>query len=154
MKVILTEDVVGLGDIGANVVVRPGYARNFLIPRGLAIETQARSAKSIAHKMLQIEARKRRLKKAAEDFAGNLRSLVLTFSLRVSSGGKVFGSISTRDIAAKLVEAGHDIDRRRVLLTEPLRKPGTHFVKVRLHPEVTVQVKVVIEQLAASKETE
>lgn len=154
MKVILTDDVVGLGDIGETVQVRPGYARNFLIPRGLALETAAASARVVAHRMQQIEVKKRKLKSSAAGLGEQLRSLSLEIGLRVGTAGRVFGSIGTRDIAAELQKQGFDIDRRRVVLTEPIKKLGTHFVNVRLHPEVQASVKVQVIEIAASKEEE
>ncbi len=154
MQVILTEDVVGLGDIGESVKVRPGFARNFLIPRGMAIETGAASAGNIAHKMKQIDAKKRRMKGAADEVASRLRNAVVELTIRVGSGGKVFGSIGTRDVAAKLTELGFDIDRRRVTLVDQIKKGGIHFAKVRLHPEVEVQVKLSVVEHAASKDEE
>ena len=154
MDIILMDDVVGLGDIGEQVTVRPGYARNYLIPRGLAVETGARSAGELAHRRRQIEAKKRRMKGAAESIAEQIRGTTLELGLRVGSSGKVFGSIGTKDIAEKLTAAGFAIDRRRVVLAEPIKKLGTHFVKVKLHADVECQVKVNIEQIAASKEEE
>lgn len=150
MRIVLTEDVVGVGDIGETVNVRPGFARNYLVPRGLAIESSSSNAKQLAHRMLQIEAKKRRLKKDTEEVAQRIRDLALSFDVRVASGGKVFGSITAKDIAAKLSEAGFVLDRKRVLLAEPLKKVGTHFVRVKLHAEVEALVKVSVNALEAS----
>jgi large subunit ribosomal protein L9 len=154
MKVILTEDVSGVGEIGETIKVRPGFARNYLIPRGLAVETESKNAGQLKHKMMQIEARKKRLKGEAQAVAERIRELTARFVLKVNSSGRVFGSISAKDIADNLKEAGFDCDRRRVLLTENLKKIGTHFVKVKLHQEVDVQLKVVIEGAEASAEDE
>ncbi len=154
MKVILREDVVGLGDIGETVKVRPGYARNFLIPRGMAFETESGSARTIAHMMLQIEAKKRRMKGAAADLSQRVRNTTVELSLRVGTGGKVFGSVSAREIAEKLSEAGIEVDRRRIVLPEAIRKVGTHFVRVKLHADVESQLKVVIKAVAATKAEE
>lgn len=154
MRVILTDDVVGLGDIGETVKVRAGYARNFLVPRGFAVEIEAISANVIKHRMTQIESKKKKLRAAAEEFASVLRNVVVPLTLKVATSGTVFGSIHSKDIASKLKELGHEIDRRRVLLEEPIKKLGTHFVGVRLHAEVTVQLKVEVSQEAASAEEE
>ncbi|MCB0360467.1 MAG: 50S ribosomal protein L9 [Bdellovibrionales bacterium] len=154
MEVLLSEDVVGVGDIGDVVKVKGGYARNFLIPRGLAIETGAASAKEIAHRKRQIDAKKRRLKSAAEARADDLRNLSLEFELRVGGGGKAYGSIGSRDVAAALSSHGFELDRRRVLLSEPIKRAGTHFVAVKLHPEVQVQVKLLITAVEAAKKDE
>lgn len=154
MKVLLTDDVVGLGDIGETVVVRPGYARNFLIPNGLAIEAGADNARIVAHKMKQVEAKKKKLKSEAEGQGSRLREVQIEVFLRVGTGGKVFGSIQPRDIADKLVELGHQIDRRRVILEEPIRKVGQHTVHVRLHADVEIPLSVTVSPLAATKEEE
>lgn len=154
MRVILTDDVVGVGDIGEFVKVKPGFARNFLIPRGLAIESESISAKEIAHRMKQIEAKKRRLRIAAEGEAERIALAAVELKLRVGSGGKVFGSVGARDVAEKLKEQGFDIDRRRVMLHEPIKKIGVHAVKIKLHPEVVAEVKVTVAAIAASKEQE
>lgn len=154
MRVILTDDVVGVGDIGETVRVKPGFGRNFLIPRGLAIESESISAREISHRMKQIDAKKKRLRLEAEGEAARMAMAAIELELRVGTGGKVFGSIGTRDIADKLKEQGFDIDRRRVILHEPLRKPGVHGVKIKLHAEVIAEVKVTVKAVAASKEQE
>jgi len=150
MQVILTDDVVGVGDIGETVSVKPGFARNYLIPRGLAMESGSSSARQLAHRMRQIDAKKRRMKKDCEDVAQKVRDQSLVFEVRVASGGRVFGSIGAKDIADRLGSAGFALDRKRVLLAEPLKKVGTHFVRVKLHPEVEAMVKVTLNALEAS----
>ena len=154
MKVILTDDVVGVGDIGEAVSVKSGYARNFLIPQGLAIEAEAASAKAIAHRMQQIEAKKNRLKNLAERRATELAQYTVELGLRVGSGGKVFGSINSRHIAEHLTEKGFEIDRRRIQLGEPIKRIGSREVNVKLHAEVIVPITVHIAALAATKEEE
>ncbi|MCC6933146.1 MAG: 50S ribosomal protein L9 [Deltaproteobacteria bacterium] len=154
MEVILTDDIVGVGDVGEKVNVKPGYARNFLFPRGLAFETSTRRATEVVHRMKQVEAKKKQLKVAAQKVAEDLRSVVIELGLRVGAGGRVFGSISSRDIAEKLQAGGYEIDRRRVILAEHIKKVGIHYVKVKLHAEVDVQIKINIAQLAATKEEE
>ena len=154
MRVILTDDVVGVGDIGEMVKVRSGYARNFLIPRGVAIEAASASAKQIAHHQRQIDAKKKRLQSAAEERAKQLKATKTELSLRVGTGGKVFGSITARDIAAKLAENGFEVDRRRVLLGDPIKKIGTHTVRVKLHADVVseIEVNVVPAQVSQGEE--
>lgn len=154
MKVILAEDVVGVGDIGQIVAVKPGYARNFLIPRGMAVEAEAAGARHRAHLMRQIEAKRRRLRGAAEELAKGLGDQTIEGQLRVGTGGKVFGAVTSRDIAEKLSVLGFSIDRRRIMLEEPIRRVGVHFVKVKLHPDVSVQLKVVVAKAAATREEE
>lgn len=154
MQIILTDDVTGLGEIGETVNVKPGYARNFLIPRGLAIETQSGSAKAIEHRKRQIDSKKRRMKGSAEDLAKKLRSVAIDMELRVGSAGRVFGSVQARDIAEKLTSLGFETDRRRVLVADPIKRVGTHFVTIRLHSDVECQVKVNVIGVDASPEHE
>lgn len=154
MEIILREDVLGVGDIGETVKVRGGYARNFLVPRGLAVESGAKNAKKIAHEMRQIQSKKKNLLVEAQALANSIEQALVELSLRVGKGGKVFGSISTKDISEKLKEINFEIDRRRVLLEEPIRKVGTHFVSIKLHPEVKAKLKVVINKAEATKEEE
>jgi len=154
MRVILKDDVVGLGDIGQEVSVKAGYARNYLIPQALAIEAGSKNASSIAHQMKQIEKRKNEKKVESEKIAESLRDIELVQELRVTTGGKVFGSVTNRMIAEALQSQGYDIDRRRVLLSDPIKKLGVHFVGVKLHPEVQVQLKVNVKEKAATEEEE
>ena len=154
MRVILTDDVVGVGDIGESIKVKSGYARNFLIPRKLAIETGSATAREIAHKMKQIELKKKKMKSVAEAQGERLVGTSVGLELRVGSGGKVFGSVSARDIAEKLNNKGYELDRRRVLLFEPLKKIGRHTVRVKLHAEVLIDIAVIIKPVAADAEQE
>lgn len=154
MEVVLTEDVVGLGDIGEKVKVRPGYARNFLVPRGLAVEIGTTGAKEAAHKMRQLETKRKKLKGDADGLAKRLEAAVITLGLRVGKGGRVFGSVTARDVSTKLTDLGFEIDRRRVQIIEPIKRVGEHKVKVKLHPEVFAEIKVTIEALEATKEQE
>lgn len=154
MKLVLTDNVSGVGDIGETVEVRNGFGRNFLVPRGLALEVSSRNAKLVRHKMSHINAKKQAMKSKADEVAKGLRDITLTFSLRVGSGGKIFGSIGAKDIAARLVADGIEVDRRRVMLTEPIKKVGVHFVAVKLHPEVVSQIRVVVEKLDATASEE
>ena len=154
MRVILKDDVVGLGDIGQTVNVKAGYGRNFLIPQGKAIEAGSKNAAVVAHFQKAIEKKKKALKVAGEQEAGKLRDLDIELDLRVASGGKVFGSVTSRMIAEELKKHGFDIDRRRILLGEPIKKIGVHFVNVKLHSEVKAQLKVVVNEKAAAKEEE
>jgi len=146
MEVILKDDVVGLGDIGQSVKVKPGYARNWLIPKGLAVELGAKRANQLKNHMQLIEKKRKELAVSANAVADKIRNTTVKLKLRVAPGGKVFGSIAARDVSAALKENGFDIDRRRVLLSEPIKKIGVHLVDVKLHAEVATQLKVEVEE--------
>ncbi|MCL4153539.1 UNVERIFIED_CONTAM: hypothetical protein GTU68_067194 [Idotea baltica] len=154
MKVLLTNDVVGLGDIGDTVGVKPGYARNFLIPRGFAVESGAASAKSVAHKMKQIEAKKKRMQVEAQKESEAMSQIKVQIGIRVGSGGKVFGSVTSRMIADKLAEQDIVIDRRRILMPEPIKRLGKKEVRVKLHADVIPTIEVEVVAIAATAEEE
>lgn len=155
MEILLIEDVAGLGDIGELVNVKPGYARNFLIPKGYALEADAGSNKAIKHRMNQIAAKKRRLKEQALKDVEVWKGNNVTLTLRVGSGGRTFGSINSKDIAEALkAQKNVEVDRRRVILSEPLRKLGRHTVGIKLHAEVNGTFTVLVEATKATEEEE
>lgn len=156
MRVLLTEDIVGLGDIGEQVVVRPGFARNYLFPKGFAVEINSRKGKEEAHRLRQVESKKLKKQGEAEKLADKIRSSSVSFTLKATKAGRVFGSVSAKEISEKLEAEGFSIDRRRVILPEgrALKKAGVHLVEVKLHPDVVPQLKVNIEYSEASVKQE
>lgn len=142
MEVILRDDIAGLGDIGERVKVKGGYARNYLIPRSLAFEVGTKNGKQMAHHLRQLEAKRAKLKGSAENLAQQLRDLELELVLRVGEGGRLFGSVNARDVSMALKAKGIEIDRRRIVISEPIKKLGMHLLGVKLHAEVNCQVKV------------
>ncbi len=139
-EVLLVKPVEGLGGEGDQVKVRAGYARNFLLPRHIAVPLTAANRK-------QIEAlKKRRAVREAEELGGaqelakKLEKTSLAFAVKTGEGGKMFGAITSADIHAKLVAAGLELDKKRIHLHTPVKTLGQHTVKVKLHPEVTVEL--------------
>lgn len=145
MKVLLKENYPKLGYVGDTIEVRPGYARNYLLPRGIAVEAGSRSAKQFAHVLSGVLVRRTKLKVEAETMASRMQSISLEFTLKVSDGGKSFGAITSRDIEAALKEKGYAVERRQIRLAEPLKNSGKFSVEVKLHAEVSAFVPVVIE---------
>jgi large subunit ribosomal protein L9 len=146
VEVILREDVQHLGKAGALVKVRPGYARNFLLPRGLAYEATEGNKQRI---LAEQKARTSRLaaeRGDAEALAARLRGVRLTHKARAGEGDRLFGSVTNQDLAAGLAALGFAIDRRKIDLDHPLKELGTHTVGIRLHPEVRAEITVVVEQ--------
>ena len=144
MEVILREDVPQLGQRGDLVKVKPGYARNYLIPRKLAMPASAGARKQVAD-MKAANARKdAREKGGAESLAAQLGELTLTISAKAGEQDQLFGSVTTMDIAAALEAKGFNIDRRTIELEEPIKTIGEYSVPVRLHSEVTAAVKVAV----------
>ena len=156
MEVILQSDFPALGYTGDRVNVRPGYARNFLIPRGIALESSSRNAKLLKHKLAIVNAKRAKLRSEAEVFGSTVSQLVLEFTLRIGAQGKSFGSITARDIEAGLRQREVAIDRRQIRLPEPIRGAGEHKVEIKLHSDVVVflMVKVQAERVAVAQNLE
>jgi large subunit ribosomal protein L9 len=142
MEVILREDVKSLGKAGEMVRVKPGYARNYLLPHGLAYEATEGNKKRIAAETRARGIRNQAERVEAERAAAELSGLTLTLSGKAGVEGKLFGSITAQDIAAALAAQGHQVDRRRIELEHPIRTVGSHTVGVRVHPEVHAEVRV------------
>lgn len=144
MKVILREDVEKLGKAGDVVKVADGYGRNYLIPKRLAVPADVRNLKALEHERRVIEARARKIQKSAEAIAEQLSAMSLVIPAKVGEDGKLFGSVTSRDVAEALERAGAPVDRRLVQLVDPIKQVGDYRVKVRLTagiaPEVSVSV--------------
>lgn len=144
IEVILREDIKSLGQTGEVVRVKPGYARNYLLPQGLAYEATEGNKKRIAAESRVRAARSQAERGEAEQLANTLRGLSLTLAGRAGEEGKLFGSITSQDIADALSRQGYSIDRRRIELDHPIRTTGEHVVAIRLHPEVHAELRVAI----------
>ena len=146
MKVVLRQDVDNLGDRGQVVNVAPGYARNFLLPRGLAFEASEGNKKRIENEQKAKLVRASAEKSEAQALATRLAAVHLTIKAKAGEGDKLFGSITTADLADALEKAGFAIDKRKIELEHPLKQLGFHSVAIRLHPEVHAEFKVTVEQ--------
>jgi large subunit ribosomal protein L9 len=142
MEVILREDFISLGYIGDTVRVRRGFARNFLIPRGIAVEATSGNENQLKHKLSAIVSKRIKKKAEAEAFAKVLGQVTVEFTLKMGAKGKSFGSITTRDVEASLKALGYEVDRRQIRINETIKGPGVYTVEVKLHSEVTVPVQV------------
>jgi large subunit ribosomal protein L9 len=142
MEVILKEDYISLGYIGDTVRVRRGFARNFLIPRGIAVEASSGNERQLKHKLSGIISKRIKKKAEAEAFAKVLGQVTVEFTLKVGAKGKSFGSVTTRDIEASLKALGYAVDRRQIRISETIKVPGVYTVEVKLHSEVVVPVNV------------
>jgi large subunit ribosomal protein L9 len=146
MKVILIDDVPKLGRRGEVRDVADGYARNFLIPKKLALDATAGNLKNLDHIRRQHDAKASRVKGDAESLRGRLEALTFEVSRQASEEGKLFGSVTSQDVAEFLGAKGVTIERRRIHLEEPIKALGEHTVEIRIHPEVTAQLKVHVER--------
>jgi large subunit ribosomal protein L9 len=142
IEVILREDVKSLGRAGELVRVRPGYARNFLLPKGLAYEASEGNKKRIAAESKARTARAESERGEAEAFAARLAGATISIAGKAGEEGKLFGSVTAQDIVDALAKQGLKVDRRRVELTHPIKALGFHTVTVRLHPDVHAEVRV------------
>jgi large subunit ribosomal protein L9 len=154
MEVILREDFLPLGYVGDTINVKRGYARNFLIPRGVAIESSATNDRALKHKLSAIVAKRIKKKSEADQFGSILQQIIVELTLKVGAGGKSFGAITARDIEAALKTLGYTVDRRQIRLVDAIKTVGAHKAEVKLHSEVTVplQIKVLAAQVAAPAE--
>lgn len=148
MQVILREELPNLGTIGDVVKVKPGYARNYLLPRGLAVEANVRNLNELEHQKRIIADKRLREMKSAAAVVEKLASVKLTFEVRAGEDGKLFGSVTNQDIHRQLEQKGYAIERRRILLDEPLKTLGTHDVIVHVGPETRATLKVEVTALA------
>jgi large subunit ribosomal protein L9 len=144
MQVILKEDVSTLGKAGEVVKVADGYGRNYLIPQGLAAAVNSRNIRMIEQEKKQILLKMDREKKKAEGFASQLSAVVCTIARKVGEQDKLFGSVNTKDIEENLSAQGIAVDRRNIVLDEPIKTLGEFPVKVKLNAGVSAEIKVVV----------
>ena len=144
MEVILREDVPHLGTIGDVVKVRDGYARNYLLPRGLATVADKRNMRALEHERRLVEEKRKRVMSAAETLAKQLISARVTVPARAGEEGKLFGSVTNIDIERALAEQGFTVERRRIRLDEPIKTLGEHKVPVTLQTGVACEITVTV----------
>ncbi|MFN8667852.1 MAG: 50S ribosomal protein L9 [Gemmatimonadaceae bacterium] len=142
MEVILRQAVENLGQPGDLVKVSSGFARNYLLPRGVAVSATEGNKKRIAQEKARLEAAEASRRQSAEEYAAKLEQVSLTFSARVGEEGKLFGSVTAADIAAQLEAQGHHIEKRQIDLHEPIKALGVYRVPVKLHADVKPEIKV------------
>ena len=141
-KVLLREDVDDLGARGEIVRVRAGYARNYLLPRRLAVEASAGNVKGIEQERAALLRKEVKERATAEGQSQQMGALELEFKRKAGEQGALYGSVTSMDIAEALKERGYEIDRHRIHLREPLKRVGDYTVPIRLHREVTIDLKV------------
>lgn len=150
MKLILREDVYNLGKSGELVAVKDGYARNYLLPRNLAMLANAANVRQLEHEKQVIELRQQKMKGGAVEQAKKLEAVAVKIARKVGEQDKLFGSVTALDIAEALAAAGHKLDRRLIHMPEPIRAVGMFEIELRLHREVTAKIKVEVVGEAAA----
>lgn len=142
MKVILKEDVTKLGSMGQIITVTDGFARNYLVPRGLAVEANSKNMKSLEHAQKVIQEKAKKVKESARDFADRLAKITIIIKAKAGEEGKLFGSVTSMDISEQLKNEGIEIDRKKISLEEPIKRLGTYTVGIHLHPELDTQINL------------
>ena len=144
MKVILKQNVPSLGKAGDLIKVHDGYARNYLIPKGLAIEANEKNIKTFEHEKRNILRKAQKEHKSADDLALALANVTLTFSRKVGDQDKIFGSVTTKDIEESLKEKGYSVDRKMIILDEHIKSLGEFKVKIKLTAVVETELKIIV----------
>jgi large subunit ribosomal protein L9 len=141
MKIILNNDIEGLGNAGSITEVADGYARNYLIPRKLALEATSQNLKIFQHhQRIELEKIKKK-KKEAETLARKIEEISLTISAKTGEKDRIFGSITTQDISTTLEKEGVKIDKKKIFLEDPIKSLGIYTIPIKLHPEVTANLR-------------
>ena len=144
MKIILTKDMDNLGKAGTLVEVKPGYGRNYLIPRDMAMLATAKNVRQLEHDRAGILAKAAKLRASMTAQANKLNHVEVKLARKVGEQDKLFGSVTSKDVHEAITAAGYQLDRRQIHLPEPLRTIGTHEVEVKLHSDDSAKVKVTI----------
>lgn len=144
MEVILREDIKTLGKAGELVKVKPGYARNYLLPKGLAYEATEGNRKRILAESKARAARAEQEAGEARALAAQLGGVALTLTRKAGEGDRLFGSITAQDLADALAAQGHAVDKRRIELEHPIKTIGQHTVPIRLHQDVTAEIRLTV----------
>jgi|JI102314A1RNA_FD_contig_71_295266_length_1426_multi_2_in_0_out_0_1 large subunit ribosomal protein L9 len=148
VQVILSEDVHNLGDAGDVVKVKPGFARNFLIPQGKALPATAARVHEVEHKRRVIAERRAKELKDLESVKARLEGIALEIAAQVGDEGKLFGSVTSQHLADLLGQQGVEVERRKIVLAEPIKTVGEHTITIRLRNDVVASLKVTV--IAAS----
>jgi large subunit ribosomal protein L9 len=146
MKVILREDVKSLGRVGEVVNVSDGYARNFLFPKQFALEANTKNLKEFEHTKKVILEKAAKIKASVKSLADQMSSVSLTIKAKSGEDEKLFGSVTNMDIAEALAAQGFEIDKKKIVIDEPIKRLGEYSVSIKLHPDFSTEVKVHVVQ--------
>jgi large subunit ribosomal protein L9 len=151
MKVILQENVEGLGYLGDVLTVADGYGRNFLLPRKKAVVAEERQVKLLQHLKRQIDQKAKKELEALGDIGKQMSNISLTFEVQTGKDDKLFGSVTSKDIAEQLAAQGMTVDRRKIQLPQPLKELGTFPVPIKLHRDVVTKINVLVVKRAGDE---
>lgn len=142
MKIFLREDVKNLGKMGDVVNVAEGYARNYLIPKKLAVEANVKNVKEFEHQKKMIKERADKAKTASQDLADKLSAVTVTIAAKAGEEGKLFGSVTTMDVAEALKAQGYEVDKKKIVIDEPIKRLGSYSADVKVHSDITAKIKI------------
>jgi len=145
MKLLLKEDVDGLGFCGEEVEVKDGYGRNFLIPKGKALLATPNNLKAFNHQKRIVQAKVKKITGIAQEVADKISAATIQIKKKMGDGGKMFGAVTAQEISDLLKAKGIDIDRRKIQIQDPIKKAGEYSIPVKLHPEVVAEIKLTVE---------
>ena len=145
MKLLLKEDVDGLGFCGDEVEVKDGYGRNFLIPKGKALLATPNNLKAFNHQKRIVQSKVKKVVVIAQGVADEISKTAIQIKKKIGDGGKMFGSVTAQEVSDLLKTKGVDLDRRKIHIQEPIKKAGEYTIPVRLHPEVTAEIRLSVE---------
>lgn len=140
MKVILKEDVRNIGTMGQIVDVADGYARNFLVPKGLAVDANVKNIRAMDHAKKTIQEKAKKIRGQAQDLSDKIANMTIVIKAKSGEEGKLFGSVTSMDIAEQMKNQGIDIDKKKIVIEEPIKRLGSYRVGIKLHSDVTTQV--------------
>ena len=145
MKLLLKEDVDGLGFCGEEVEVKDGYGRNFLIPKGKALLATPNNLKAFNHQKRIVQAKVKKVTGIAQEVSDKISAVTIQIKKKMGDSGKMFGAVTAQEISDLLKAKGIDIDRRKIQIQEPIKKAGEYSIAAKLHPEVTAEIKLTVE---------
>ena len=154
MKLLLKEDVDGLGFCGDEVEVKDGYGRNFLIPKGKALLATPNNLKAFNHQKRIVQSKVKKVIGLAQGVADEINQTPIQIKKKIGDGGKMFGSVTAQEISDLLKAKGIDLDRRKVQIQEPIKKAGEYAIPVKLHPNVIAEIKLSVEGEKAEEKPE
>lgn len=142
MKLILKDDIKNLGAMGQIVDVSDGFARNYLVPKGLAVEANTKNVKALEHDKRIIQEKAKKIKNQAQEFSEKISGMTLIIKAKAGEEGKLFGSVTSMDIAEQMKQEGIEIDKKKISIEEPIKRIGSYTVGIKTHPEITAQLNV------------
>jgi large subunit ribosomal protein L9 len=146
MKVILKDDVNNVGKMGEIVNVANGYARNYLVPRGFAVVASTKNIKTIEHEKRIIKEKAKKIMNSAQELSDKISKITLIVKANAGEEGKLFGSVTTMDIAELIKKEGIEIDKKKISIDDPIKRLGTYTVHVQVHPDITTNITVQVVQ--------